>query len=343
VKTNQDDEMLKPIFRSPAQARAKLGTQAITKTRIDALPEARAAKSRSDAIARLERFTQQLGQELDSVLCDAIPIAVGGHDRLGTAMRYAVVSGGKRFRAALVVAVAELVGASYQHALRVGAAIECVHAQSLVHDDLPCMDDDDTRRGKPALHKAFDEATAVLAGDALLALAFEILGDKATHPDSAVRIRLVTGLARAVGHMGMASGQMMDLYPPDQPSEEHISTCQFLKTATLIRFAVEAGAMLGDSRHIDIPALTDFAMNLGRVFQMRDDLLDAIGDAQVLGKAVGKDAVAGRHTALGLLGLDGAKQRACKLARECEDALDAFASRDCLLRDIAVFAADRLH
>lgn len=302
---------------------------------------------------RLQRRTKRLGEDLDQILCDAIPIGVGtqdrgtqdrgNQDRLGAAMRYAVVSGGKRFRAALVVAVSELVGASYQHALRVGAAIECVHAQSLVHDDLPCMDDDDMRRGKPALHKAFDEATAVLAGDALLALAFEILGDEATHPDCSVRIRMVTALARAVGQDGMAKGQMMDLYPPEQPSEEHLATCHSLKTAALISFAVEAGAMLGDSRHIEVPALTQFAVNLGRVFQIRDDLLDEIGDEQLLGKTIGKDALAGRPTALRLLGLDGARQKVFSLARECENALDAFGPKDSLLRDITFFAANRLH
>ena len=292
---------------------------------------------------RLERRTKRLGEDLDKILCDAIPIGVGNQDRLGAAMRYAVVAGGKRFRAALVVAVSELVGASYQHALRVGAAIECVHAQSLVHDDLPCMDDDDLRRGKPALHKAFDEATAVLAGDALLALAFEILGDEATHPDCGVRIRMVTALARAIGQDGMAKGQVMELYPPEQPSEEHLATCQSLKTAALISFAVEAGAMLGDSRHIEIPALTQFAVNLGRVFQIRDDLLDEIGEEQVLGKTIGKDALSGRPTALRLLGMDGARQKVCSLAQECENALDAFGPNDSLLRDITFFAANRLH
>ncbi len=300
-------------------------------------------KARAQAMDRLERRTQRLGKDLDELLCAAIPTIADSQEQLGAAMRYAVISGGKRFRSALVVAVAELVGASYQHALRVGAAIECVHAQSLVHDDLPCMDDDDMRRGKPALHKAFDEATAVLAGDALLALAFEILGDEATHPDCGVRIRLVTALARAIGKDGMARGQMMDLYPPEHPTEEHIATCQSLKTAALIGFAVEAGAMLGDSGNIEVPALSQFAVNLGRVFQIRDDLLDVIGDEQVLGKTTGKDALAGRPTALRALGLDGAKQKASNLARECENALDAFGPHDSLLRDITLFAANRLH
>ncbi len=292
---------------------------------------------------RLERRTLRLGKDLDALLCHAIPDVGGGQERLGAAMRYAVVSGGKRFRAALVIAVTELVGGSYQHALRVGAAIECVHAQSLVHDDLPCMDDDDTRRGKPALHKAYDEATAVLAGDALLALAFEILGDQATHPDPAVRVRLVMALARAIGQTGMARGQMMDLYPPEHPTEEHMAACQSLKTAALIGFAVEAGAMLGDSTNIEVAALTQFAVSLGRVFQIRDDLLDVIGDEQIVGKAIGKDALAGRPTTLRVMGLDGAQQKVSNLAKECEDALRAFGLDDSLLRDITFFAANRLH
>ncbi len=302
-----------------------------------------AAWTAAQAIDRLQRRTKSLGAEIDQILSASIPIVTGSQERLGEAMRYAVLSGGKRFRAALVVAVAEMVGASSAQALRVGAAIECVHAQSLVHDDLPCMDDDDLRRGKPSLHKAFDEATAVLAGDALLALAFEILASPATHPDSAVRIRLVTALARAVGQAGMARGQMMDLYPPAQVTEAYTATCQALKTGALIGFAVEAGAMLGHCAPAQIAALRQFAVNLGRVFQIRDDLLDEIGDPQTLGKATGKDRCAGRPTQLHVMGLDGARREARDLAQECEDALNTFGPRDSMLRDITVFAAYRCH
>jgi geranylgeranyl pyrophosphate synthase len=297
----------------------------------------------AQAIDRLQRRTKSLGEEIDLILAASIPLVSGSHDRLGEAMRYAVMAGGKRFRPALVVAVAEMVGAPCAQALRVGAAIECVHAQSLVHDDLPCMDDDDMRRGKPSLHKAFDEATAVLAGDALLALAFEILGNPATHPDSAVRIRLVTALARAVGQAGMARGQIMDLYPPDAATPDYTATCQDLKTGALIRFAVEAGAMLGECAPAEIAALSQFAVNLGRVFQIRDDLLDEVGDAQTLGKAVGKDRDAGRPTQLKVMGIDGARREARDLAQICAATLDAFGPRDSMLRDITVFAAYRCH
>ncbi len=300
----------------------------------------------SSSIPPIETMRVQnksLAADLDRLLCEAIPIATGSRARLAEAMRYAVVSGGKRFRPALTVAVAELVGGSYEHALRVGAAIECVHAQSLVHDDLPCMDDDDFRRGKPSVHKAFDEATAVLAGDALLALAFEILGDEATHPDCTVRIQLVMALARAMGTQGLAGGQMMDLDPSSHPTADQVALCASLKTGALIRFAVEAGAMLGECKPEELSALTQFAENLGRVFQIRDDLLDMVGDERVVGKAVGKDEAKGRPTALSVFGLDGTRTEASKLARECEDALDAFGQDACMLRDITRLAANRLN
>lgn len=291
----------------------------------------------------LRAQSTSLAADLDRLLCEAIPVGTGSRARLAEAMRYAVVSGGKRFRPALTVAVAELVGGSYEHALRVGAAIECVHAQSLVHDDLPCMDDDDYRRGKPSLHKAFDEATAVLAGDALLALAFEILGDEATHPDCKVRVQLVMALARAMGTQGLAGGQMMDLYPGVHPTADEVALCASLKTGALIRFAVEAGAMLGECKQEKLSALAQFAENLGRVFQIRDDLLDLVGDERVVGKAVGKDEAKGRPTALSVFGLDGTRTEASKLARECEDALDAFGQEAYMLRDITRLAANRLN
>lgn len=284
-----------------------------------------------------------LAAAVDRTLCEAIPIGSGSPARLAEAMRYAVVSGGKHFRAMLTVAVADLVGGSHAGAVRVAAAIECVHAQSLVHDDLPCMDDDDLRRGRPSLHRAFDEATAVLAGDALLALAFEILGDEATHPDCGVRIRLVSALARALGTQGLAGGQMMDLYPSSPPNADQVSRCASLKTGALIRFAVEAGAMLGECKPDVLATLVQFAENLGRVFQIRDDILDRIGDERIVGKAVGKDEAKGRPTTVSLFGLDGTRNEAFKLARQCEDALDAFGQDAGMLRDITRLAANRLN
>ena len=291
----------------------------------------------------LEDRLARLRQDIDTALDGAIGQARGRDRRLAEAMRYATIGGGKRFRALLVAAVSELVGGSYAQALQVGAAIECVHAQSLVHDDLPCMDDDDLRRGRPTLHRKFDEATAVLAGDALLALAFEILADEATHLDATVRAALVLALARAVGQDGLAGGQMMDLFPPAKPSRQDLFECESRKTGALIRFAVEAGSMLGTCTAEERARLLRFAENLGLVFQIRDDMLDSIGDAAVVGKAVGKDAEAGRKNAATLLGLDGAALQSSRLEVACHEALDGFGAKAMPLRDLARFAVSRMH
>lgn len=296
----------------------------------------------ADAGSLEDRMTR-LRRDIDSVLDAAIGQGRDRDRRLGAAMRYAVVGGGKRFRALLVAAVAELVGGSYAQALRVGAAIECVHAQSLVHDDLPCMDDDDLRRGRPTLHRKFDEATAVLAGDALLALAFELLADEATHPDGAVRARLVLALSRAIGQDGLAGGQMMDLYPPARPTRSDVFACESRKTGALIRFAVEGAAMLGVCSPAELERLLRFAENLGLVFQIRDDMLDHIGDAAIVGKALEKDAASGRASATVLLGLDGAARQASQLESACQDALDGFGPKAVTLRDLARFAVNRMH
>jgi (E)-4-hydroxy-3-methyl-but-2-enyl pyrophosphate reductase len=291
----------------------------------------------------LEERLSRLRTDIDATLDQAIGVGEGRDRRLADAMRYAAVGGGKRFRALLVAAVSDLVGGSYAQALRVGAAVECVHAQSLVHDDLPCMDDDDLRRGRPTLHRKFDEATAVLAGDALLALAFELLGEEATHPDGGVRAQLVVALARAVGQDGLAGGQMLDLYPPAQPSAQDLFECESRKTGALIRFAVEAGAMLGRCSKDELARLLRFAENLGLVFQIRDDILDDIGDAAVVGKALRKDAAVGRKSATLLFGLDGAAQQASRLENACHEALDAFGPKAMPLRDLARFAVNRMH
>ena len=294
-------------------------------------------------IEKLRLHNQRLTNDLDRLMFEAIPIGTGSPVRLAEAMRYAVVPGGKRFRALLTVAVADLVGGAYEHALRVGAAIECVHAQSLIHDDLPCMDNDDWRRGTPTVHKAFDEATAVLAGDSLLALAFELLGHEATHPDAGVRIRLVLTLARAIGQVGLAGGQMMDLYPPPHASVDEVAMCETLKTGALISYCVEAGAMLGHCTAEQSAALARFAHALGRAFQIRDDVLDRIGDEIIVGKAVGKDQGKGRQTTLSVMGLDQTGSEVARLARECEDALAGFGQDASILRDLTRLAINRLN
>ncbi len=293
--------------------------------------------------SNLEERLAKIRADLDALLDKTIASAKGSDRRLADAMRYAVIGGGKRFRALLVAAVSDLVGGSYARALRVGAAIECVHAQSLVHDDLPCMDDDDLRRGRPTLHRKFDEATAVLAGDALLALAFELLAEEATHPDPAVRAGLVLALAKAVGQDGLAGGQMMDLYPPAMPTKADLFACESRKTGALIRFAVEGGAMLGQCSKAERARLLRFAENLGLVFQIRDDMLDSIGDAAVVGKALDKDAAAGRASATALLGLKGAAQQASELESACHEALDPFGPKATSLRDLTRFAVSRMH
>lgn len=284
-----------------------------------------------------------LKAQIETVIDGAI-----GHDsahqpRLAQAMRYAVLGGGKRFRSLLTLAVGEVVDAPVERTLRVAAAIECVHAQTLVHDDLPCMDDDDLRRGRPSLHREFDEATAVLAGDALLALAFEILADPATHPDGEVRARLILALARTLGQDGLAGGQMMDLYPPENPSSQHTSACQARKTGALIRYAVEAATMLGSSTSDVAGHLIRFAGSLGLLFQVRDDLLDAVGNPAVVGKGLRKDLQRGRQSATALLGVEGAVGQANKLQDACRTALVPLGSKAAALLDLARFAIARMH
>jgi len=284
-----------------------------------------------------------LQDDIDSLLTLLIPDRPGAQGRLTQAMRYAVVGGGKRLRSLLCVSVADLVGAPYTQALRVSAAIECIHAQSLIHDDLPCMDDDDMRRGKPTVHRAFDEATAVLAGDALMALAFDILSHEATHPDPLVRAGLVSALARSIGHGGLAAGQMMDLYPDPDATRDQVLECEMLKTGTLIRFAVEAGSLLGQCDSAMRHSLLRYADLLGLAFQLRDDVLDRIGQAEVVGKRLNKDAEAGRQSAVQVMGLGEAQRQTEMFARGCLEELAGFGGRARVLSDIAQFAASRMH
>jgi (E)-4-hydroxy-3-methyl-but-2-enyl pyrophosphate reductase len=295
------------------------------------------------AASNIEDRLIRLRKDIDDVLDQAIGRPRGRDRRLVEAMRYAVIGSGKRFRALLVAVVADLVSGSYRSSLRVGAAIECIHAQSLVHDDLPCMDDDDMRRGRPTLHRKFDEATAVLAGDALLALAFELLADDETHADGAVRARLVLALAKAIGQNGLAGGQMMDLYPPLKPTKADLFACESRKTGALIRYAVEAGAMLGNCSPTELERLLRFAENLGLVFQIRDDMLDSIGSVAMVGKALGKDMAAGRASATTILGVEGAAQQATELENACRGALDFFGAKANPLLDLTRFAASRMH
>jgi farnesyl diphosphate synthase len=256
-------------------------------------------------------------------------------------MRYAALDGGKRFRPFLVCAGADMLGVPRAPALRVAAAVEMVHCYSLVHDDLPAMDNDELRRGRPTVHRHWDEATAILAGDALLTLAFEVLADDATGADAAVRAALVAGLARAAGAAGMVGGQMIDLAAPRlQLDVDGLARLQALKTGQLIAFAAAAGAILAG----DAPAraaLTAYGLDVGLAFQVTDDILDVEGAVQDIGKTPGKDRAAGKPTFVSQLGLGGAKTMARSLVARATEHLAPFGERATLLRHAAAFVLER--
>ena len=260
------------------------------------------------------------------------------------AMRYASIDGGKRLRPLLVHASSQLFSVDPLHALRAGAAVEAVHVYSLIHDDLPSMDDDDLRRGKPTVHRQFDEATAILAGDALHALAFEILTNEATHPDPLVRIELCEELARASGPNGMAGGQMMDLAAASgQFDLATVTRLQHLKTGALICWCIEAGAILGRVPANDRLPLRAFARDIGLAFQITDDLIDVEGDPTLAGKAVGKDEAAGKETFVSIMGIERARSQANALVNQAIKKLANFGAEADLLRAIAAYVVERKH
>jgi farnesyl diphosphate synthase len=268
--------------------------------------------------------------------------------RLIAAMRYASLGGGKRFRPFLVAETARLFRAAPDQALMVAAALECVHCYSLIHDDLPAMDDDALRRGRPTAHKAFDEATAILAGDALLTIAFDILSREQTHSDPGIRIELVSALARAAGVGGMAGGQMLDLAAEGRFSNgaaplaiEDVRQLQTMKTGALLHFACASGAILGKADRESRTALESYGAAVGEAFQIADDLLDVDGDAATVGKQIGKDAAAHKATFVSLLGVEGARERLAVLVSEAEAALTPFAERGAVLAAAAQFVAKR--
>jgi len=289
---------------------------------------------------RLEAYASLLEQHLGNWLA---PARLGDvAPRLLEAMRYAAVGGGKRFRPFLVIESAGLFGVKVEQALNTAAALECVHCYSLIHDDLPAMDNDDLRRGRPTVHKAFDEATAILAGDALLTLAFEILAAPDTHPNPAVRAGLSLHLARASGAAGMAGGQMLDLEAPGKRLDEAgIRKLQRMKTGALITFGCVAGAILGETSEANLAALRAYGDALGAAFQLADDLLDAEGDVAVVGKATGKDQEAGKGTLVSLLGAETARKKLQELKVEALSALAPFKPRDEILAAAAEFVVGR--
>jgi len=292
----------------------------------------------------LEEALQEASASITGALSRYIPVAQGAQARLFDAMRYSTFAGGKRLRPFLVLAGADLFGVPRPHALPTAAAIEMVHTYSLVHDDLPAMDDDDLRRGQPTCHKKFDEATAILAGDSLLTLAFEAVAASSGHPDPAVRANLVHALAIAAGAEGMAGGQMIDLEAEKRNGKldlDAIIHLQRLKTGALIRFSCEAGAIMARADDIARRALRNYASCIGLAFQITDDLLDHEGSAAALGKAVGKDAKAGKATFVQLLGANEARRRAHALIDEAEAELEPFGARNALLRAVARYIVER--
>ena len=289
-----------------------------------------------DALAEAATLT-------DALLDKLIAVPPGLEARVFEAMRYAALAPGKRLRPFLVLASARLFGVARHRALQVGAAIELVHAYSLVHDDLPAMDNSDLRRGRPTCHKAFDDATAILAGDGLLTLAFEVLAHPDTHGDPAVRCELVSALAQAAGSHGMVGGQMIDLIAEDRPDLDigAITRLQRLKTGALIAFACESGAILGKAPSELRTALRGYAHDLGLAFQIADDLLDVQGSAAATGKPVGQDAAAGKATFVSILGVARARAQAELLVTQAVAHLDLFEERANLLRQAARFVVDR--
>ncbi len=290
----------------------------------------------------LTQTLQETGAAIDEVLDELLPEPSGPEARLIEAMRYALIPGGKRLRAALVVTSAGMFRVSRSSALRVGAAMEMVHTYSLIHDDLPCMDDDALRRGRPSTHIRFGEAAAVLAGDALQTLAFEVLADEDTHSNPEVRLELVRTFSLAAGVQGMAGGQMIDLEAEHHTLEiAQITRLQRMKTGALIACACESGAILGRAPLRQRQALHAFAHDLGLAFQITDDLLDAEGSPAVTGKGVGKDAVAGKATFVSLLGIDRARRQAQILADQAVTHLETFDDKAELLRRVARFVVTR--
>jgi farnesyl diphosphate synthase len=291
----------------------------------------------ANGLARIQR-------EIDAAFDAILPVPDDARARLIEAMRHATIGGGKRVRPLLLTATAEMYGVDRDCAVRAGCAIEAIHAYSLIHDDLPCMDDDDLRHGKPTVHKAFDEATAVLAGDSLHALAFELLSDARTSGDPFVRAELVHCLATASGHVGMAGGQMMDIVAETERFDLHtVTRLQQLKTGALLGAAVEMGAILG---HATVEARTHlraYARDIGLAFQIADDLLDHDGDEHLAGKALRKDEAAGKQTFVSLLGADRAREQARALVDQAIGHLGQHGVEADLLRALARYIIERDH
>ena len=303
--------------------------------------------AKSPFLAHLDAVAAETETLLDQLLAaKAVAGEISRPARLLEAMRYSSLGGGKRFRPFLVVESAALFDVPRQNALMAGAALECVHCYSLVHDDLPAMDNDELRRGQPTAHRKYDEATAILAGDSLLTFAFDILSREETHRDATVRVELVSALARASGVGGMAGGQMLDLaaegrFGVQKRGESDVKMLQAMKTGALLRFGCEAGGILASAKPQQRDALERYGSAVGEAFQIADDLLDIEGDPALVGKQTGKDAAAGKATFVSVLGLAGAKARLQELVADAENALATFGPSAAILVEGARFVADR--
>ncbi len=299
----------------------------------------------SDFAKRLDQTAEDTETLLAELLSDALlPDEIARPKRLIEAMRYSSLGGGKRLRPFLVVESSAVFGVARKAALLAGAALECIHCYSLIHDDLPAMDNSDLRRGRPTLHKAYDDATAILAGDALLTLAFDIISRDEIHREASVRLLLTRALARASGVGGMVGGQILDLAGEGRFGDREpvdVARLQQMKTGALLHFGCIAGAILGQSSPKEYQALDDYGRALGEAFQIADDLLDVEGDAAALGKMTGQDAALGKTTFVTQLGIEGAKQRVRDLLARADSALSIFGARGDVLRAGARFVAER--
>ncbi|ABQ39467.1 MULTISPECIES: polyprenyl synthetase family protein [Bradyrhizobium] len=303
------------------------------------------ATALTDFTQRLDKTAEETEALLGELLGDA-PLAdeIARPQRLIESMRYSSLGGGKRLRPFLVVESAAVFGVPRKGALLAGAALECIHCYSLIHDDLPAMDNSDLRRGRPTLHKVYDDATAILAGDALLTIAFDIITRDEIHPDAGVRLALTRALARCAGVGGMAGGQILDLAGEGRFGDSgpvDVARVQQMKTGALLRFGCIAGALLGQASPAEYQALDDYGRALGEAFQIADDLLDVEGDAATLGKPAGADAELGKTTFVTQLGIEGAKQRVRDLLARGDAALSIFGSKGDVLRAAAHFVAER--
>ena len=306
------------------------------------------AAMQAEEVRELEEYVTAISNSVEEEMDRILPaVEETDESRLFEAMRYSVFAGGKRLRPVLVMATNDLLRGKRPRALRVATAMEMLHTYSLIHDDLPCMDDDDLRRGKPTNHKMFDEATAVLAGDALLTQCFEVLSDRATHTDSAIRCELVSLFARAAGPLGMVGGQMMDIIAEDKPIESidqgALARLQRKKTGALFSACCEAAMFLNGASREEHHRLTSYARNIGLAFQMVDDVLDEVGSEEDLGKAVGKDAKLGKATFASLLGVEGARKQAEFLCMQAIQFIQPFGRDARILELLARFVVARGH